>query len=48
MVLFLWHWQDDQGQLRPYSLQDSRTMEHAWQQHEEELQLMISNRHYLN
>ncbi|CAF3579298.1 unnamed protein product [Rotaria socialis] len=43
----LWHWQDDQGQLRPYSLQDSRTIEHAWQQHEEEVQLMISARHYL-
>ena len=35
------------GQLRPYSLQDSRTVEHAWQQHEEEVQLMISSRHYL-
>jgi hypothetical protein len=35
------------GQLRPYSLQDSRTIEHAWQQHEEEVQLMISGRHYL-
>ncbi len=35
------------GQLRPYSLQDSRTIEHAWQQHEEEVQLMISARHYL-
>jgi hypothetical protein len=35
------------GQLRPYSLQDSRTIEHAWQQHEEEVQLMISSRHYL-
>ncbi|UJR08940.1 hypothetical protein I4U23_013192 [Adineta vaga] len=43
----LWHWQDDQGQLRPYSLQDSRAIEHAWQQHEEEVQLMISGRHYL-
>ncbi|CAF3649962.1 unnamed protein product [Rotaria sp. Silwood1] len=43
----LWHWQDDQGQLRPYSLQDSRTIEHAWQQHEEEVQLIISGRHYL-
>lgn len=43
----LWHWQDDQGQLRPYSLQDSRTIEHAWQQHEEEVQLMISGRSYL-
>ncbi|CAF1314917.1 unnamed protein product [Adineta steineri] len=43
----LWHWQDDQGQLRSYSLQDSRTIEHAWQQHEEEVQLMISGRHYL-
>ncbi|CAF1083349.1 unnamed protein product [Rotaria sordida] len=43
----LWHWQDDQGQLRPYSLQDSRTIEHAWQQHEEEVQLVISARHYL-
>ncbi|CAF4551202.1 unnamed protein product, partial [Rotaria sp. Silwood2] len=43
----LWHWQDDQGQLRPYSLQDSRTIEHAWQQHEEEVQLVISTRHYL-
>ena len=43
----LWHWQDDQGQLRPYSLQDSRTVEHAWQQHEEEVQLMISGRSYL-
>jgi E3 ubiquitin-protein ligase TRIP12 len=43
----LWHWQDDQGQLRPYSFQDSRTIEHAWQQHEEEVQLVISGRHYL-
>ncbi|CAF1012039.1 unnamed protein product [Adineta ricciae] len=43
----LWHWQDDQGQLRPYSSQDSRTIEYAWQQHEEEVQLMISGRHYL-
>ena len=43
----LWHWQDDQGQLRPYSPQDSRTIEHAWQQHEEEVQLMITGRHYL-
>jgi E3 ubiquitin-protein ligase TRIP12 len=43
----LWHWQDDQGQLRPYSLQDSRAIEQAWQQHEEEVQLVISGRHYL-
>ncbi|CAF0758204.1 unnamed protein product [Rotaria sordida] len=43
----LWHWQDDQGQLRPYSFQDSRTIEHAWQQHEEEVQLVISGRNYL-
>ncbi|CAF4602598.1 unnamed protein product, partial [Rotaria sp. Silwood2] len=42
----LWHWQDDQGQLHPYLLQDSRTIEHAWQQHEE-VQLVISGRHYL-
>ena len=35
------------GQLRPYSLQDSSTIEHAWRQHEEEIQLMISGRHYL-
>ncbi|CAF2682252.1 unnamed protein product [Rotaria sp. Silwood2] len=35
------------SQLRPYSLQDSRTIEHAWQQHEEEVQLVISTRHYL-
>jgi len=28
-------------------LQDSRTIEHAWQQHEEEVQLIISGRHYL-
>lgn len=33
--------------MRPYSLQDSRTIEHAWQQHEEEVQLMISARSYL-
>ncbi|CAF2672231.1 unnamed protein product [Rotaria sp. Silwood2] len=43
----LWYWQDDQGQLRPYSSQDSRTIEHAWQQHEEEVQLVISGRNYL-
>ncbi|CAF2098013.1 unnamed protein product [Rotaria magnacalcarata] len=43
----LWHWQDDEGQLRPYSSQDSRTIEHAWQQHEEEIQLVISGRNYL-
>ncbi|CAF3685930.1 unnamed protein product [Rotaria sp. Silwood1] len=43
----LWHWQDDQGQLRPYTFQDSRTIEHAWQQHEEEVQLVISGRNYL-
>ena len=43
----LWHWQDDQGQLRPYSYQDSRTIEQAWQQHEEEVQLHITGRHYL-
>jgi E3 ubiquitin-protein ligase TRIP12 len=43
----LWHWQDDQGQLRPYSFQDSQTIEHSWQQHEEEVQLMISGRQYL-
>ncbi|CAF3116374.1 unnamed protein product [Rotaria sp. Silwood2] len=35
------------SQLRPYSLQDSRTIEYAWQQHEEEVQLVISTRHYL-
>ncbi|CAF2863575.1 unnamed protein product [Rotaria sp. Silwood2] len=34
------------GQLHPYLLQDSRTIEHAWQQHEE-VQLVISGRHYL-
>ena len=43
----LWHWQDDEGQLRPYSLQDSRLIEAAWQQHEEEIQLTISGRQYL-
>ena len=35
------------GQLRPYSLHDSRAIEHAWQHHEEEVQLMISGRPYL-
>ena len=45
--LVLWHWQDDQGHLRSYSLQDSRAIEHAWQQHEEEVQLIISGRPYL-
>jgi E3 ubiquitin-protein ligase TRIP12 len=43
----LWHWQDDQGQLRPYSIQDSRTIEHAWQQHDDEVQLNIAGRLYL-
>ena len=43
----LWYWQDDQGQLQPYSTQDSRTIENAWQQHEEEVQLNISGRQYL-
>ena len=43
----LWYWQDDQGQLSPYSAQDSRTIENAWQQHEEEVQLNISGRQYL-
>ncbi|CAF0889005.1 unnamed protein product [Adineta steineri] len=43
----LWHWQDDQGQLCPYSFQDSQAIEQAWQQHEEEVQLVISGRHYL-
>jgi hypothetical protein len=43
----LWYWQDDQGQLQPYSAQDSRTIENAWQQHEEEVQLHISGRQYL-
>lgn len=33
--------------MRPYSLQDSRSIEHAWQQHEEEIQLVISSHHYL-
>jgi len=42
-----WHWQDDQGQLCPYSYQDSRLIEQAFQQHEEEVQLTISGRHYL-
>ena len=43
----LWHWQDDQGQLQPYSAQDSRTIEQAWQQHEEEIQLIICGRNYV-
>ncbi|CAF1553813.1 unnamed protein product [Adineta ricciae] len=43
----LWHWQDDQGQLRSYTFQDSQTIEQAWQQHEEEVQLVIEGRHYL-
>ena len=43
----IWHWQDDQGQLQPYSFQDSQSIEQAWQQHEEEIQLVISGRHYL-
>ncbi|UJR37286.1 hypothetical protein I4U23_029995 [Adineta vaga] len=43
----LWHWQDDQGQLCSYSFQDSQTIEQAWQQEEEEVQLVISGRHYL-
>jgi E3 ubiquitin-protein ligase TRIP12 len=43
----LWHWHDDQGQLRAYSEHDSRTIEHAWQHHEEEVQLIIAGRPYL-
>ena len=43
----LWHWQDDDGQLRPYAFQESRLIEAAWQQHEEEIQLSIEGRHYL-
>ena len=43
----LWHWQDDQGQLRPYSMQDSRLIEHAWAQGEEEVQFIIEGRNYV-
>ena len=43
----LWHWQDDQGQLQPYSTQDSRAIEQAWQQREEEIQLIICGRNYI-
>lgn len=35
------------GQLQPYATQDSRVIENAWQQHEEEVQLNISGRQYL-
>ena len=35
------------GQLRSYTFQDSQTIEQAWQQHEEEVQLVIEGRHYL-
>ncbi|CAF0896210.1 unnamed protein product, partial [Didymodactylos carnosus] len=42
----LWQWQDDRGQLHPYSIQDSRIIEQAWQQEEEEISLSTMGRSY--
>jgi len=39
-----WHWLDETSQLRPFSIDECRTIENAWQQNEDEIQLNIDHR----